>query len=121
MFLLANISWLEEGPFALYRWEALFQDWRIFGQAFLYTILLSLGAILVAFALGIFFGSLSATKSKLLHAISRVYVEFFSKHTFVDSIYRSLLWLSSAKPAAFIFYYYDCHSVCRPLSWRLHF
>ena len=77
MFLLANISWLEEGPFALYRWEALFQDWRIFGQAFLYTILLSLGAILVAFALGIFFGSLSATKSKLLHAISRVYVEFF--------------------------------------------
>lgn len=30
MFLLANISWLEEGPFALYRWEALFQDWRIF-------------------------------------------------------------------------------------------
>ena len=23
MFLLANISWLEEGPFALYRWEAL--------------------------------------------------------------------------------------------------
>lgn len=53
MFLLANISWLEEGPFALYRWEALFQDWRIFGQAFLYTILLSLGAILVAFALGI--------------------------------------------------------------------
>ena len=42
-----------------------------------YTILLSLGAILVAFALGIFFGSLSATKSKLLHAISRVYVEFF--------------------------------------------
>ena len=48
-----------------------------FGQAFLYTILLSLGAILVAFALGIFFGSLSATKSKLLHAISRVYVEFF--------------------------------------------
>ncbi|EGO8275323.1 amino acid ABC transporter permease [Enterococcus faecalis] len=77
MFLLANISWLEEGPFALYRWEALFQDWRIFGQAFLYTILLSLGAILVAFALGIFFGSLSATKSKLLYAISRVYVEFF--------------------------------------------
>ncbi|MGC3658041.1 amino acid ABC transporter permease, partial [Enterococcus faecalis] len=38
MFLLANISWLEEGPFALYRREALFQDWRIFGQAFLYTI-----------------------------------------------------------------------------------
>lgn len=80
MFLLANIFWLEEGPFALYRWEALFQDWRIFGQAFLYTILLSLGAILVAFALGIFFGSLSATKSKLLHAISRVYVEFFKTH-----------------------------------------
>ena len=79
MFLLANISWLEEGPFALYRWEALFQDWRILVRHF-YTILLSLGAILVAFALGIFFGSLSATKSKLLHAISRVYVEFFKTH-----------------------------------------
>lgn len=72
MFIIANA-----GPFALYRWEALFKDWRLFGDAFLYTILLALGSLIVAMILGIFFGSLSAMKNKLLNLISRIYVEFF--------------------------------------------
>ncbi|MEI5988666.1 amino acid ABC transporter permease [Enterococcus crotali] len=72
MFIIANA-----GPFALYRWEALFKDWRLFGDAFLYTILLALGSLIVAMILGIFFGSLSAMKNKLLKLISRIYVEFF--------------------------------------------
>lgn len=77
MYFLTTIAWLEDGPFALYRWKALFQDWTLFGKAFLYTIGLSLGALAVALILGIIFGSLSATKNKFFHGISRVYVEFF--------------------------------------------
>jgi putative glutamine transport system permease protein len=77
MYFLANVSWLEEGPFALHRWQALLQDWPLFGKAFLYTIGLSVGALLTALLLGIFFGSLSATKNRLLQIVSRIYVEFF--------------------------------------------
>ncbi|ALS38162.1 amino acid ABC transporter permease [Enterococcus rotai] len=72
MFIIAN-----SGPFALYRWEALLKDWRLFGDAFLYTILLAVGSLIVAMLLGIFFGSLSAMHNKLLNLISRIYVEFF--------------------------------------------
>lgn len=72
MFITANA-----GPFALYRWEALFKDWRLFGDAFLYTILLAIGSLIVAMLLGIFFGGLSAMQNKLLNVISRIYVEFF--------------------------------------------
>ncbi|EOH98462.1 His/Glu/Gln/Arg/opine family amino ABC transporter, permease, 3-TM region [Enterococcus haemoperoxidus ATCC BAA-382] len=72
MFIIANA-----GPFALYRWEALFKDWRLFGDAFLYTILLAIGSLIVAMLLGIFFGSLSAMQNKFLNVISRIYVEFF--------------------------------------------
>lgn len=72
MFIIANA-----GPFALYRWEALFKDWRLFTDAFLYTILLAVGSLIVAMLLGIFFGSLSAMHNKLLNLISRIYVEFF--------------------------------------------
>lgn len=72
MLVLANAS-----PFALYRWEALFNDWHLFGNAFLYTILLSIGSLIVAVFLGILFGSLSAMPNKPLNIISRIYVEFF--------------------------------------------
>ncbi|MGX7243453.1 amino acid ABC transporter permease [Enterococcus quebecensis] len=72
MFIIANA-----GPFALYRWEALLKDWKLFGDAFLYTILLAVGSLVVAMLLGIFFGSLSALNNKLLNIVSRVYVEFF--------------------------------------------
>lgn len=72
MVILADTS-----PFALYRWEALFKDWPIFGQAFLYTVLLSIGAFIVAMVFGILFGSFATMKSKPLNIISRIYVEFF--------------------------------------------
>jgi putative glutamine transport system permease protein len=72
MFIIASTS-----PFALHRWAALLQDWRLFADAFLYTILLSIGSLLLAMALGVIFGSLSTIPNKLLNALSRIYVEFF--------------------------------------------
>ena len=38
MSFVAAISWLEEGPFALRRWAALFEDLPLFFDSFLYTI-----------------------------------------------------------------------------------
>lgn len=72
MFVIATA-----GPFALFRWEALLKDWKLFADAFLYTILLAIGSLIVAMLLGIFFGSLSAMRNKVLNLVSRIYVEFF--------------------------------------------
>lgn len=77
MSFIATASWLTEGPFALRRWQAVLTDWRLFADAFLYTIMISIGALALAIIFGVIFGSLSTTKSRLLKGISRVYVEVF--------------------------------------------
>lgn len=64
------------GPFAWFKWEALFKDWTIFRDGFLTTLTVSLLGLALALALGVFFGILSASKIKVLEVISRVYVEF---------------------------------------------
>ncbi|WEV60531.1 amino acid ABC transporter permease [Streptococcaceae bacterium ESL0729] len=64
-------------PFALERWQALFNDFGIFGKAFLYTLAISICALILALALGIIFGSMSASKNKFLKGVSRVYVELY--------------------------------------------
>ncbi|GFH43054.1 glutamine ABC transporter permease [Lactococcus hodotermopsidis] len=64
-------------PFALERWQAFFADFGQFAKGFLYTLEIAICALILAMVLGAIFGSLSATRSKLLRAISRVYVEFY--------------------------------------------
>ena len=44
MSVLSGISWLQEGPFALYRWGDLFEDIPLFMEAFIYTIGISICA-----------------------------------------------------------------------------
>lgn len=58
-------------------WASFFQDWEQFAQGFLFTLLISIGALASALFLGILFGAMSTTKSKLLRFIARVYVEFY--------------------------------------------
>ena len=64
-------------PFALERWQAFFADFGQFANGFLYTLEISIGALLLAMILGVVFGSLSATRNKILRGISRVYVEVY--------------------------------------------
>lgn len=66
-----------DGPFANYKWEALFDDQGIFWKAFLYTVKISIGALLLAIALGIIFGVMSSTQNKILKRIAGVYVQSF--------------------------------------------
>ncbi len=87
MLYLSTISWLQEGPFALYRWNSLKEDLPLFFHAFLYTIGISLGALALAFVLGIFFGILSATKNKGAVFLSRIYVEFFQNTPLLIQIF----------------------------------
>lgn len=64
------------GPFALFKWQALFKDWRIFAKGFLTTFEVSAAALVLALILGILFGIFSTSKIKPLEGVSRVYVEF---------------------------------------------
>lgn len=77
MSYLATISWLEEGPFALNRWAALFEDLPLFIESFFYTIGLSIGALIFAFILGTILGVASSSKSKVLGILIRIFVEIF--------------------------------------------
>lgn len=64
------------GPFALFKWQALFTDWTVFAKGFLTTILVSVLALGLSMVLGIVFGIFSTSRIKILEAVSRVYVEF---------------------------------------------
>ncbi len=75
------------GPFAQFKWEALFSDWSVFAEGFKTTILAAVLALLLALALGIIFGVFSTTSNKLLRGISRVYVEIIQNTPLVIQIF----------------------------------
>ncbi len=58
-------------------WTSFFKDFDRFAWGFLFTILISIGALATALILGMVFGAMSTSKSKILRAITRVYVEFY--------------------------------------------
>ena len=74
MFLLTTAA---ASPFALSRWADFFANFGEFAKGFLYTLGMSFCALLLAFVLGVIFGAMSSSKSKVLKAIARVYVEVF--------------------------------------------
>ena len=73
MFLLTAAA----SPFALSRWADFFANFGEFAKGFLYTLGMSICALILAFVLGVIFGAMSSSKSRVLKAISRVYVEVF--------------------------------------------
>jgi putative glutamine transport system permease protein len=65
------------GPFAWFKWEALFADFDIFAKGFAYTLLLSVCALLLSLVIGVLLGVCSTSHVKPLRAVVRAYVEFF--------------------------------------------
>jgi putative glutamine transport system permease protein len=65
------------GPFAWFKWQALFDNLPLFFGGLGYTFIISIAALALSMVLGIIFGLLSETPFKPLRAISRIYVEFF--------------------------------------------
>ena len=75
------------GPFAPFKWEALFRDREIFFGGFIYTLGISIAALSLALALGIIFGLSSSQRYKPLRAISRCYVEFIQNTPLLIQIF----------------------------------
>jgi putative glutamine transport system permease protein len=75
------------GPFALFKWEALFKEYKVFLEGFSTTILASILALSLALVLGIIFGVLGSTRTKLLKYPSKAYVSFFQNTPLVIQIF----------------------------------
>lgn len=75
------------GPFAGYKWIALFKDWQVFAQGFKVTIMASALALILALMLGVLFGVFGASHWKITKILSRVYVEFIQNTPLVVQIF----------------------------------
>jgi putative glutamine transport system permease protein len=75
------------GPFAPFKWEALFRDREIFFSGFIYTLGISFAALTLALFLGIIFGLSSSQRNKPLRALSRFYVEFIQNTPLLIQIF----------------------------------
>ncbi|MCL2503502.1 MAG: amino acid ABC transporter permease [Coriobacteriia bacterium] len=75
--LIGRIGFLQEGPFAVARWQALFGNMEQLWQGLLVTLQVASLGLALALALGVVFGVMSSSTWRLPCAIARVYVEFF--------------------------------------------
>ncbi|MFR5601870.1 MAG: amino acid ABC transporter permease [Lachnospiraceae bacterium] len=66
-----------KGIFDVSRWEALFRVSDDYLAGFTMTLKVALTGLLLALALGVIFGILSSSRSRVLKVIARIYVEFF--------------------------------------------
>ncbi len=75
------------GPFAIFKWEALFKDFNIFLEGFLTTLEVSILGLILALMLGIIFGVLSTSKIKIFKVINRIYVEVIQNTPLVIRVF----------------------------------
>lgn len=75
------------GPFAIFKWEALFKDFNIFLEGFLTTLEVSILGLILALMLGIVFGVLSTSKIKIFKIINRIYVEVIQNTPLVIQVF----------------------------------
>ena len=71
-----EISFFDSGPFALFKWEALFSNINWFLEGFKYTFLISAYALFLALTLGITFGVILTSNIKIWKSMIKIYVEF---------------------------------------------
>lgn len=58
-------------------WADFFKDWRLFAQGFGLTVLIAIGALLLALLLGLVFAILGSSRNKLARLVARFYVEYY--------------------------------------------
>jgi putative glutamine transport system permease protein len=75
------------GPFAGFKWEAVFRDFNIFFEGFLTTLEVAVLGLVLALILGVVFGVISTGKIKILKVISRIYVEIIQNTPLVIQIF----------------------------------
>ncbi|MBA5850464.1 amino acid ABC transporter permease [Clostridium sp. cel8] len=75
------------GPFAAFKWEALFNDRSIFLHGFLVTILASIVALVLAMVLGVIFGVMGTLENKILKKINKIYVAVIQNTPLVVQVF----------------------------------
>ncbi|MDY0339677.1 MAG: amino acid ABC transporter permease [Coriobacteriia bacterium] len=75
--LFERIGFLQQGPFAVPRWEALFANMDTLWEGALVTLLVASLGLVLSLALGTIIGVMSASQWKAPRAFARAYVEFF--------------------------------------------
>jgi putative glutamine transport system permease protein len=75
------------GPFAGFKWLAVFRDWSVFAEGFVMTIALSVLALALALLLGVLFGVLGTAQWKPFRWLNRVYVEFIQNTPLVIQVF----------------------------------
>ena len=74
------------GPFALFKWEALFQEWQVFGEGFVTTLSVAALGLLLALSLGVALGISSSSPNSVLRCLNRAYVEFIQNTPLVIQV-----------------------------------
>ncbi|HWR44188.1 amino acid ABC transporter permease [Sporomusa sp.] len=74
------------GPFAGFKWLALFQDWTVFAEGFITTLMVAALGLTLALTLGILFGILGTAPGRLFRVINRIYVEFIQNTPLVIQV-----------------------------------
>lgn len=75
------------GPFAWFKWIAVFQEWPVFAEGFVTTLVLSALALSLAIILGIVLGVMGTSHYKSMRTINRAYVEFIQNTPLVIQIF----------------------------------
>lgn len=75
--LFGNIGFLQQGPFSIPRWQAVFENADVLWAGMLVTLLVASLGLALALALGIVLGVMSTSHWRLPRAFARAYVEFY--------------------------------------------
>lgn len=100
--LLESIDFLQQGPFSIPRWQALFENLNLLGEGALVTLLVASLGLALALALGTVIGVMSTSHWKALRAIARVYVEFFQNTPLLIQVFMLYNALPILYPKAMI-------------------
>lgn len=97
-----NIEFLQQGPFAIARWQALFENIDVLRDGALVTLLVAALGLTLALALGTVLGVMSTAHSRVPRGFARVYVEFFQNTPLLIQVFMLYNALPIIYPGMFI-------------------
>ena len=100
--LFSSIGFLQEGPFAVPRWEAAFANIDLLWRGMLVTLLVASLGLALALALGTILGVLSASHWRGPRALTRAYVEFYQNTPLLIQVFMLYNAIPLFYPGLFI-------------------
>ncbi len=100
--IIGRIGFLQEGPFSIPRWEALFLNADVLWQGALVTLLVASLGLVMALALGTILGVMSASHWRVPRAFARVYVEFYQNTPLLIQVFMLFNAIPLVFPGLFI-------------------